>query len=213
MAVLCSLSPLAGAGNLTVLVTDKDGKPVPDAVVVVLPANKSVLPKSPLQKQATINQEKMQFLPMVSLVAVGAKIKLVNNDPWNHHIKSSPSGTEHFNTTKVGFETILEGKTSDKPAKAVEITLDGPGVVTANVLGCFIHGSMRGFLYVSESPWAAKTGSNGTASFEELPDGAAQVNVWQADQLIDVSPQQAQISAVPVNNTFQLSVTPRRRRS
>jgi hypothetical protein len=48
----------------------------------------------------------------------------------------------------------------------------------ATLLGCFIHGSMRGYLYASESPWAAKTGSEGIATFEDLPEGAAQVKVW-----------------------------------
>ena len=212
-AALLAVTALSHSGSLTVAVTDKDGKPVPDAVVVVLPANKSVLPKASLPKEATINQEKMQFIPVVSLVGVGAKIRLVNNDPWNHHIKSSPAGLDQFNTTKVGFETILEGKAEGKTAKATEITLEGPGVVTANALGCFIHGSMRGFLFVSDAPWTLKTGANGLVSFEDLPDGIAQIKVWQADQLVDLQPQSAQISATPASNTFQLNVNPRRRRS
>lgn len=213
LGALCALTQLAHAGNLTVVVADKEGRPVPDAVVVIVPANKAVLPKTPLSKDATINQEKMQFIPAVSLVAVGAKIRMVNNDPWNHHVKSSPAGVNQFNTTKVGFEVILEGKPEGKAAKPVEVLLDSPGVVTANVLGCYIHGSMRGFMFVSDSPWAAKTGANGAATFEELPDGAAQIKVWQADQLIDLPPQSVQINATPAISTFQLSVTPRRRRT
>lgn len=216
LGALCAFTQftqLAQAGNLTVVVADKEGKPVPDAVVVIVPANKTVLPKTPLSKDATINQEKMQFIPAVSLVAVGAKIRMVNNDPWNHHVKSSPAGINQFNTTKVGFEVVLEGKPEGKTAKSVEVLLDSPGVVTANVLGCYIHGSMRGFMFVSDSPWAAKTGANGAATFEDLPDGAAQIKVWQADQLIDLAPQAVQINTTPAISTFQLSVTPRRRRT
>ena len=213
LGVLCAATPLALAGNLTVVVADKDGNPVPDAVVVLVPANKSVPPKTALPKEATINQEKMQFIPAVSLVAVGAKIRLLNNDPWNHHVKSSPAGVNQFNTTKVGFELLLEGKPEGKTAKPVEVLLDSPGVVTANLLGCYIHGSMRGFMFVSDSPWAAKTGANGAATFEDLPDGAAQIKVWQADQLIDLPPQSVQINATPAVSSFQLSVTPRRRRT
>lgn len=213
LGALCVFTQLAHAGNLTVVVADREGRPVPDAVVVIVPTNKTVLPKTPLPKEATINQEKMQFIPAVSLLAVGAKVRMVNNDPWNHHVKSSPAGINQFNTTKVGFEMVLEGKTEGKTAKPVEVMLDSPGVVTANVLGCFIHGSMRGFMFVSDSPWASKTGANGTATFEDLPDGAAQVTVWQADQLIDLIPQTVQINATPAISTFQLSVTPRRRRT
>jgi hypothetical protein len=72
---------------------------------------------------------------------------------------------------------------------------------------------MRGYVYASESPWAAKTGADGLAVFDDLPDGAAQIKVWQADQLIDLPPQQATISAAPAKIDLQLSVAPRRRRA
>ncbi|MDB5963976.1 MAG: hypothetical protein JWQ72_476, partial [Polaromonas sp.] len=42
------------AGNLVVSVIDKDGKPVQDAVVVVIPTNKAVLPKTALPAEAGI---------------------------------------------------------------------------------------------------------------------------------------------------------------
>ena len=212
-AVALTLGNWAAAESLTVTVVDKDGKPVPDAVVVITPANKSVLPKKPLPVQVTIAQEKMQFIPAVSLVPVGAKIQFINNDPWDHHVRSSPAGMGQFNATNAGFELRLEGKTDGKPAKPTEISIDKAGVIGSTLLGCFIHGSMRGYVYASESPWAAKTGADGLAIFDDLPDGLAQIKVWQADQLIDLPPQQATISAAPAQSKLQLSVVPRRRRA
>jgi plastocyanin len=210
---LLTLCTQAGAGNLVVSVIDRDGKPVQDAVVVVIPANKSVLPKTPLPMQATINQEKMQFIPAVSLVPVGAKVRFVNNDPWDHHVRSSPAGMGQFNSTAAGFEMRLEGKSEGKPAKSSEVTMDKPGVLGATLLGCFIHGSMRGYVYASDSPWASKTSAEGFTTFEDLPDGPAQIKVWQSDQLIDVPLQTATIGATLAKNIVQLTVTPRRRRS
>ena len=204
---------VAQAGNLVVSVLDKDGKPVSDAVIVVVPTNKSVLPKTPLYTQATINQEKMQFIPAVTLVSVGARVNFVNNDPWDHHVRSSPAGMGQFNTNNAGFELRLEGRTEGKPAKGSEITLSKAGVVGATLLGCFIHGSMRGYIYASESPWAAKTSAEGLVTFEDLPDGLAQVKVWQSDQLIDVAVQTTTIGTAQANNIFQLTVVPRKRRS
>ncbi len=212
-AVLALAATAAHAGNLVVSVIDKDGKPVPDAVVVVLPANKSVLPKTPLYTQATVSQEKMQFIPAVTLVAVGARVNFINNDPWDHHVRSSPAGMGQFNSSNAGFELRLEGKTEGKPAKGSEITLSKAGVLGATLMGCFIHGSMRGYLYASESPWAAKTSAEGLVTFEDVPDGAAQVKVWQADQLVDVAAQTSTIGAAQANAIFQLTVVPRRRRS
>ena len=203
---------LALAGNLSVSVVDKEGKPVPDAVVVIVPTNKTALPKTALPLQATIVQEKMQFIPAVTLVHVGAKLSFVNNDAWDHHVRSSPAGMGQFNATNAGFELRLEGKSDGKPAKASDIVLDKPGAQGAILMGCFIHGSMRGYLYASDSPWAAKTMQDGTAAFEDLPDGAAQVKVWQADQLVDLPPTSYNVTAAPGKISVQLNVVPRRRR-
>ena len=213
-SALLTLCTGAFAGSLLVTVVDKEGKPVPDAVVVVMPANKLARPKVALPAQATITQEKMQFIPSVSLVSVGARLNFINNDTWDHHVRSSPAGMGQFNATQAGFELRLEGKSAGKPPKPAEITLDSkPGAVSATLLGCFIHGSMRGYIYASDSPWAAKTTAEGQALFEDLPDGAAQVKVWQADQLVDLPVQTHTVTAAPSQLGMQLSVVPRRRRS
>ena len=118
-----------------------------------------------------------------------------------------------FNATNAGFELRLEGKSDGKPAKASEVTLDKAGVIGATLLGCFIHGSMRGYVYASESPWASKTGAEGLTTFEDLPDGPAQVKIWQSDQLFDVAAQPVTIGATLSKAVFQLTVVPRKRRS
>lgn len=205
----CAISARAAAGNLSVSVIDKEGKPVADAVVVVTPAGKGA-PKTPLPTQVTIYQEKMRFVPAVSIVAVGARAQFVNNDPWEHHVRASAAGVAQFNAAAgEGFELRLDGKPEGKPAKTAEASFDKPGAV---LLGCHIHGSMRGHVYVSSSPWAVLTGADGLASLEQLPDGAAQIRVWHADQLIDIAPQQYTVSASPGKLSLQLSVVPRRRR-
>jgi plastocyanin len=206
---LAALSGWAAAGNLQVLVLDKEGKPVADAVVVVLPANKGD-PRAPLPLQVTINQEKMRFIPAVSVVGVGAKAKFINNDPWEHHVRGSAAGFAQFNAAAgSGFELRLDGKADGKPGKSADAVFEKAGAV---LLGCHIHGSMRGHVYVSESPWTVLTGADGIANLEQLPDGPAQVKVWHADQLIDIASQQASVSAAPAKATIQLSVVPRRRR-
>lgn len=209
---VASISSLAMAGNLSVSVIDKEGKPVADAVVVIVPSNKTQLPKAALPGQATIVQEKMQFVPAVTLVHVGAKVSFINNDAWDHHVRSSPAGMGQFNASHAGFELRLEGKSDGKPAKASDIVLDKPGAQGAILMGCFIHGSMRGYLYASDSPWAAKTLQDGTAVFEDLPNGDAQIKIWQADQLVDLPPTAYNVTATPGKVSVQLSVVPRRRR-
>jgi len=56
------------------------------------------------------------------------------------------------------------------------------------------------------------TNAEGVAQVEQLPEGAAQIKVWHADQLIDIAPQAYNVTASPGKLTLQLSVVPRRRR-
>lgn len=212
--VLALLAGLAQAGTLEVLVLDRDGKPMPDAVVVVQPSARGT-PKKPLPMTATVNQEKMQFLPSLSVVGVGAKVRFANNDAWDHHVRlTAPGDLASANPSIAeGLSLRLEGKTEGKPANSTVLTLDKPGAVGAMLLGCFIHGSMSGHVYVAESPWTVKTDANGVAVIDDVPDGAASVKVWHAAQLVDKTPQNLVIGAAPAKVTFQLDVVPRRRRS
>jgi plastocyanin len=218
----CALAAAASvhAGSLVVTVLDKDGKPTPDAVVIVMPTVKAAA-KNPPPMMAVINQEKMQFIPAVTVVSPGAKIRFTNSDAWDHHVRmaapglslpTDPATTSTVNTTN-GFALRLEGKTEGKPAKSVEVTLDKPGAMGASLLGCFIHGSMSGSVYVADSPWTVKTGADGTATLEDLPEGAATVKVWHSAQVVDLKPQTLTLGATPGKLTLQLDVVPRRRRS
>jgi plastocyanin len=199
----------AFAGPLQVTVIDKEGKPVQDAVVV-LQTTGAGAPKTPLATQVTISQEKMRFLPPVAVVAVGAKARFVNNDPWEHHVRASAAGAAQFSAAPgEGFELRLDGKAEGKPAAAADASFAKAGPV---LLGCHLHASMRGHVYVSDSPWAMLTGADGVASFEGVPDGSTRIRVWHADQLLDIAPQLLTVSAAPAKATLQLSVVPRRRR-
>jgi hypothetical protein len=68
-------------------------------------------------------------------------------------------------------------------------------------------------VYVTDSPWAAKTNADGVAVFDDLPDGKVTVKVWQADQLVDLPTQSVTVAAAtPAKATVQLQVVARKRR-
>ncbi|MBC7917900.1 MAG: plastocyanin [Rhodoferax sp.] len=204
---------VAQAGTIDVLVLDKDGKPAPDAVVVIVPAGKGIARQAP-PLVAVVNQEKMQFLPAVTVVSPGAKVRFVNNDAWDHHVRMSAPGVAFAGTTSNadGFALRLEGKSEGKPPNSAEVTLEKPGIAGASLLGCFIHGSMRGHIYVAESSWAVKTGADGVAILEDVPEGAAMVKVWHPALLSEKKPQPLTVAAGASKLTVQLDVVPRRRR-
>jgi plastocyanin len=201
-------STFSYAASLSVNVVDKDGKPTPDAVVMVVTSGVSS-PKTQLPMAATISQASMQFIPAVTIVRPGAKVTFVNNDPWDHHVRGSAAGAAQFSgNDENGFVLRLAGKTAGAAGKSSVVSLDSAGVV---LLGCHLHGSMVGHVVVSDTPWAAKTDANGVATFADLPDGAATVKVWHAAQFVDLKPVQTALSATPSQVKMQLSVTPRRR--
>jgi plastocyanin len=211
-AVVAASATVAGAhaGSLQVTVLDKEGKPTPDAVVVLVPSVKGVA-KNPPPLQAVINQEKMQFIPAVTVVSTGAKVRFINSDSWDHHVRMTAPGLAPIGAAE-GLALRLEGKSEGKPPKSTEVTMDRPGASGATLLGCFIHGSMSGHIYVADSPWTIKTGADGTAMLDDVPDGAATVKVWHAVQLVEPAPQKIMVSAAPGKITLQLDVVPRRRR-
>ncbi len=200
------------AATVSVQVVDKNGKPLPDAVVVLLPTNKNVMPKVALSTQPIVAQEKMQFVPAVSIVPLGAKVTFVNNDSWNHHIRGYAANASQVEAGKSnGFSIVLEGKSAGKKAVTKELLMDKPGVLGATLLGCFIHGSMSGHIYVTESPWAAKTNVDGWVSFEDAPEGVSHFRVWQIDQPVDLPLQQIDVTASGAKQVVKLShVTARR---
>ena len=90
-----------------------------------------------------------------------------------------------------------------------DIKLDQPGPIG---LGCHLHSSMRGQIYVSPTPWFARTDATGVARIENAPEGAAELTLWHPDQLADQPLQRLQLGAAPAAASGRLNFTPRRRR-
>jgi plastocyanin len=164
-ALICLAAVAAAApgrtAELHVLVRDQHGKLVPDAVVVATPLDsKAALRTKP--PADSVDQVDKQFVPYVKPVFVGSKVRFPNSDRIRHQVYS-------FSPAKK-FELPLYGGTDAPP-----VVFDKPGVV---VLGCNIHDWMVGYIYVSESPYFAKTGAGGTATIGDLPQGQYAVRVW-----------------------------------
>lgn len=209
----CAYSISASAGNVQIQVLDRDGKPVPEAVVVLYPsaANAATAP-SLLQASPTIEQERMRFVPALTVVAPGTTLRFTNQDRWDHHVRGTPVGSAAAGGAggNEGFEMRLAGKQDGQAAQAAETTVRQPGVL---LLGCHLHGSMRGHVFVTDSAWTLKTDIDGIARFASVPDGAAQVRVWHAEQLVDLPRKALNVVPGPVLDTVQLGVVPRVRRA
>jgi plastocyanin len=149
------------AAELRVLVKDSHGKLVADAVVLATPLDPKSAPhpKSPMD---AIDQVDKQFVPYVKPIFVGSKVRFPNSDNVHHQVYS-------FSPAKKFALPLYAG------TAAPAVVFDKPGVV---VLGCNIHDWMVGYIYVSETPFFAKTESAGTAAIADLPPGEYTIRIW-----------------------------------
>jgi plastocyanin len=198
----------AQAADLTVTVLDRGGKPLADAVVLV---DSSVQgPRPAPVMEATIAQEKLRFVPAVTVVGLGAKVNFSNLDGWDHHVILGVMGAggvyvDPGQNTQFRLAARVAGKAPATDSKV----LSQPG---AYLLGCHIHGSMRGHVYVADTPWAKLGGEDGKAVLQGLPEGPARVRIWHPDQLVDGEPVVVQVAAAGSALTVRTQVTPSRRR-
>jgi plastocyanin len=182
------------AAELHVLVKDHRGRLVADAVVVAIPVEpkNARLAKPPVD---AVDQVDKQFVPYVKTVFVGSKVHFPNSDNIRHQVYS-------FSPAKK-FELPLYGGTDAPP-----VIFDKPGVV---VLGCNIHDWMVGYIYVSETPFFAKTEAAGTATLADLPPGEYTVRVWHPSMEHGEESTARQISLNadgPASATWELSLKP-----
>jgi plastocyanin len=152
----------AAAHNTEIIatVTDPQGNPLADAVIVAVPADRTRVAAKP--RDDAIFQVDKEFVPKVTVVAAGTAVAFPNNDTVRHHVYSfSPARR---------FELPLYQGVPAQP-----VVFDKPGVV---VLGCNIHDWMVAYVYVAESPYFAKTGADGRARIVDVPPRNYLVRAW-----------------------------------
>ncbi|WP_205859108.1 methylamine utilization protein [Pleionea sediminis] len=143
-------------------VIDQNGKPIINAVLELdIKSSDSTHQKN--KKTHIIDQVNKAFKPKVVIINQGGKVDFPNSDNIRHHVYS-------FSPTKT-FELKLY---ADKPKAPIEFPKSG--VV---ILGCNIHDSMVGYIYVAKSNLHALTDEFGLAEFNtQLPFD--NVRVWHA---------------------------------
>jgi plastocyanin len=163
-ALALAARPARADGDIVATVTDDRGAPVADAVVVAVPVD-GVMKIGP-HRDAVVDQVDREFTPKVIAISVGTPVVFPNHDNVRHQVYS-------FSRAK-RFELPLYAGVPAQP-----IVFDKPGVV---VLGCNIHDWMIGYIYVSESPYFAKTGADGKATIAGLAPRDYVVRVWHLQQ-------------------------------
>lgn len=198
----------AHAAELTITVLDRSGKPLPDAVVQLDSSAAGARPPATAM-EVTIAQEKLRFVPAVSVLPLGAKVNFTNLDSWDHHVISGLAGAGgvYLDSGK-NTQMRLAGRVAGRPPSSEARSFTQPG---AYLLGCHLHSSMRGHVFVADAPWAKLSAEDGRVQFADLPNGAARIRIWHADQLLEAAPMELQLVAGAQAITLPTSISPRRR--
>jgi plastocyanin len=118
-----------------------------------------------------LDNAKCLFVPHVSAVMVGAKVRIRNSDPILHN-------THGFLDRLTVFNIALPTKD-----QAVDVTqrIKKPGVV--EVL-CDAHTHMRAWIVVRDNPYFAVSDDNGQFRIEEIPPGRYRIAAWHEGWLV-----------------------------
>lgn len=152
-----------GRVSLDIQVVDRDGRPVPRAVVFLPTAGVATDSSS---ARAIVDQVDKQFVPHVSVVQAGTEVAFANSDIVAHHVYSF-SGANRFELPLYDSDF--------QPT----VRFDRPGVV---VLGCNIHDGMLGYVIVVPSPYFGVSDERGSVVLQ-VPASQAESNdigVWSA---------------------------------
>lgn len=156
---LFSAAPVKSA-DLTVTVSDKDGNPVPDAVVFLEGG-------SPTEPQPSVQmvQRNQSFNPGVLAISLGTRVQFPNEDPFRHHVYSF-SPAKRFEIKLYGGDVVQE------------VLFDQAGEIA---LGCNIHDDMLGYIYVVDSNLFGTTDEKGITVISGLTDATSyEAQVWHA---------------------------------
>lgn len=193
----------AQAATLSITVVDNEGKPVPEAAVLV----RYIVPPSAkppaAQPVIVIDQQRLQFKPFLTIAAPGTTLRFTNKDAFDHHIH----GTAPKTSGSAGAD--FELRIAPNEAHLTPVKLSVPGRYS---LSCHLHSSMRGYVLVTDVPWHAQTDAEGRVTIEGLPDGLADVQVFHPEQFTDQPLLRVGLGATPSELSSALNFVPRRRR-
>lgn len=173
------------AGELHIDITDNNGKPLANAVAALVPTTQIDYNNKP---SAIMDQRDNMFVPGVLAVRVNTLVKFPNSDDVRHHVYS-------FSPAKKFELRLYHGKTADP------VLFDQAGKVA---LGCNIHDSMVGYIYVVNSEHFAVSDDKGTIVIDKIPTGDYQLEIYHPKLNSDYPAEKIHITDQRISKTIRL---------
>jgi len=174
------------AGELHIDITDGNRDPVSNAVAALVP----VAPVNYNHKPTAImDQRNNMFVPGVLAVRVNTLVNFPNSDDVRHHVYS-------FSPAKKFELRLYHGKTADP------VLFDQAGKVA---LGCNIHDSMVGYIYVVNSEYFAVTDAKGKITLDKIPAGDYQLEIYHPKLSSDYPTEKIHITDQTIHKAIRLN--------
>lgn len=183
-----AFSYAALAQDVTLNIVDQHGQPLKNAVVELVSEEDSKSKASQHLPVLIMDQIDKQFSPTLLIAHQGQQVNFPNSDNIRHHVYS-------FSPAKP-FQLKLYSGQPESP-----LTFENQGVV---VLGCNIHDSMLGYIYVAGSPQVYQSDEQGNVQLSDLTL-PSQLSLWHSLQQNAL--EEKQLLALPVNSSRSLQVT------
>jgi plastocyanin len=142
----------------------KDGK-LKDVLVRIAPGGVPGNWKAP-EKHAEVDQVDCMYTPRIQGVIAGQTLDIKNGDQTLHNVHTYKGAESLFNQAQ--------------PKGAPPISKDAPDEASVVKLTCDVHPWMRGFVIVTDHPFFAVTGEDGSYKIEKVPAGKYTVEAWHS---------------------------------
>jgi hypothetical protein len=120
--------------------------------------------KFPAGPGVELDQQGCQYHPHVIAMSTGEKLTVKNGDPVLHNINATPTTNRGFNRSQP-----QQGMTFDTQFNTPEVMIP---------VRCDVHGWMSAYIGVTDNPYHAVTGADGTFSLDRLPPGTYTLEAW-----------------------------------
>ena len=142
----------------------KDGK-LKDVLVRIAAGGVAGNWKAP-EKHAEIDQADCMYSPRIQGVVAGQTLDIKNGDQTLHNVHTYKGTESLFNQAQ--------------PKGAAAIAKDAPDEASVMKFTCDVHPWMRGFVVVTDHPFFAVSGEDGSFKIEKVPAGKYTVEAWHS---------------------------------
>lgn len=151
------------SGHVTLLETGrKQPNDLGTAVVWLVPVGFTDSRGDTVPKQTSIAMRTREFLPHVSVVAVGGSVEFPNQDPFSHNV---------FSNSELGrFDLGLYPR---RKSRGTTVAKSGVYAVYCN-----IHSRMSSFIIAVPTRHVAQVDKNGMFTLRDVPPGVYELHAW-----------------------------------